>query len=320
MASLSDSASPDHRPKPAEEHASGPEKARPFSRWYFKLLAAFSLLTALAFVLSGYLYRWDILQLGPAFGLLRYAAYTAAGLGITALISLVFAVRSRFKKRHLFYCVMALVLNGSIFGIAFYWNYQAQNSPFLHDITTDTTQPPEFDIIAGLRADAPNPPEYAGEEAARLQREGYPDIITTYFEHDKQTVFYEALALIEARGWNLAQANTDEGLIEATEILPWFGFKDDVVIRLRSEGQRSVFDMRSKSRVGGTDLGVNAARIRAFIDDLRERLRDKPVASPDKAAPEQPENPDEAEEKQEQEKPSQEAAPDSTERDAAGET
>lgn len=258
---------------------SGPGQARPFSRWYFKLLPLVSVIAALLFGLSGYLYRWDVLELGAAFTLLRYTSYVAMGLGVLALVSLFFAARSRFKKRHLLYCVAALLFSGGVSGVALYWNYQAQNSPFLHDVTTDTRNPPEFDVIAGLRADAPNPPEYQGAEVAELQREGYPDIITTFFVHDRQTVFYQALALIESRGWNLAQADGDDYIIEATEVLPWFGFKDDVVIRLKADGQRTLFDMRSKSRVGGTDLGVNANRVRAFTEDLRQRLRSRPVSS-----------------------------------------
>ena len=257
-----------------------PQPARPFSRWYFKLLIFFALIATLLFGLSGYLYRWEILGLGPAFTLLRYASYTAMGLSVLSAGSLFFAAKSRFKKRHVLFCMMALLLAGSVSGGALYWNYQAQNRPFLHDVTTDTTNPPEFDVIAGLRADAPNPPEYQGEDVAELQREGYPDIITTYFVHGRQTVFYQSLALIEARGWNLVQANSNDYIIEATDILPWFGFKDDVVIRLKADAERTVFDMRSKSRVGGTDLGVNADRVRSFIQDLRERLRNQPVTVP----------------------------------------
>lgn len=258
--------------------ASGaPQPSRPFSRVYFKLLLFLALLVSLGFGLSGYLYQLDVLGLGGAMSLLRYSAYTAMGIGIIAVISLFFAARSRFKKRHLFYSMMAVVLCGIVSGVALYWSYQANNHPFLHDISTDTENPPAFDVIAGLRADAPNPPEYPGEEAAEIQREGYPDIITTYMAYDRSVVFHEALALIESRGWSLAQADEEEGIIEATETLPWFGFKDDVVIRMQAERGRTIFDMRSKSRVGGTDLGVNAARITNFIEDLRVRLRQRPT-------------------------------------------
>jgi hypothetical protein len=256
----------------------GKEPARPFSRVYFKLLLFISVLLFVAFGLSGYLYQLNVLGLGGAMSLLRYSAYAAMGVGIIGVISLFFAARSRFKKRHLFYSMMAVVLCGFVSGVALYWSYQADNHPFLHDISTDTENPPEFDVIDGLRADAPNPPEYPGEEAAEIQREGYPDIITTYMAYDRSVVFHEALALIESRGWSLAQADEEEGIIEATETLPWFGFKDDVVIRLQAERGRTIFDMRSKSRVGGTDLGVNAKRITTFIEDLRMRLRQRPAS------------------------------------------
>lgn len=295
-----------------DSHSEKPAPARPFSRWYFKLLLFLALIAALLFGLSGYLYRWDVLELGAAFTLLRYASYAAMGLGVLALGSLFFAARSRFKARHLIFCMMALLLSGGVSGVALYWNYQAQNKPFLHDVTTDTIYPPRFDVIAGLRADAPNPPEYPGDEAAELQREGYPDIITTFFVHQRQTVFYQALALVEARGWNLARADADDYIIEATEVLPWFGFKDDVVIRLEPDGKRTIFDMRSKSRVGGTDLGVNAARIRSFIEDLRMRLRDEPLQR--ETAPAEPSSPEEAP----AEEPDEEAGRPGAESDSSG--
>ncbi len=72
---------------------------------------------------------------------------------------------------------------------------------------------------------------------------------------------------------DLVAAEANDGRIEATVTTTWFGFKDDVVIRIQSDGGETLLDMRSKSRLGGSDVGANAARIRDFRDELAQRLR-----------------------------------------------
>jgi uncharacterized protein (DUF1499 family) len=69
-------------------------------------------------------------------------------------------------------------------------------------------------------------------------------------------------------GWEIVAADVEEGRIEATDRTFWFGFKDDVVIRLTPSGERTIVDVRSKSRVGGSDVGTNARRIRSFLERL----------------------------------------------------
>ena len=70
-------------------------------------------------------------------------------------------------------------------------------------------------------------------------------------------------------GWEVVEADSVGGRIEATDETFWFGFKDDVVIRLTSAGERTILDVRSLSRVGGGDVGTNAARIREYLDEVR---------------------------------------------------
>jgi uncharacterized protein (DUF1499 family) len=71
-------------------------------------------------------------------------------------------------------------------------------------------------------------------------------------------------------GWEIVAAEAAEGRIEATETTAWWGFKDDVVIRIAPEGTGSRLDIRSMSRVGKSDLGKNADRIRAFLAKVKE--------------------------------------------------
>ncbi|AXI99498.1 Protein of unknown function (DUF1499) [Cyclonatronum proteinivorum] len=249
-------------------------KASAFSSWYFATLIGLTALTALFFVLSGYGYNWGVWGLSTAFFILRISAYMLIVFGIAGLLSLWFANRSRNRGRHLTYTFLTIALSGTAVGVALYWQAQVNNNPFLHEISTDTQNPPAFDAILDLRADAPNPPEYGGEPVAMLQQAAFPDIITIVLPYPKQRVYDEAVSLIGARGWDLAAGNYETGIIEATEKLPWFGFKDDVVIRLVSDNGRTIFDMRSKSRIGGTDLGVNARRVQRFMADLKTNLSD----------------------------------------------
>lgn len=142
----------------------------------------------------------------------------------------------------------------------------------IHDITTDTVNPPPFVAIIERRADAPNPPEYDAAMSAELQREAYPDIQTLRFSAAMLPVFEAAQDVAVQMGWDIAAVVPEEGRIEATAMTPWFAFKDDVVIRVRSDGPDTIVDVRSKSRVGRGDAGVNAARIRAFRDALQAKV------------------------------------------------
>jgi uncharacterized protein (DUF1499 family) len=80
--------------------------------------------------------------------------------------------------------------------------------------------------------------------------------------------FFRALAAVEALGWELVDANRQEGRIEATDSTFWFGFKDDIVIRVQPQGSGAKVDARSVSRVGKGDVGINAKRLRRFFEAL----------------------------------------------------
>jgi uncharacterized protein (DUF1499 family) len=83
-------------------------------------------------------------------------------------------------------------------------------------------------------------------------------------------MFKRAEATARAMGWEIVAAEPGEGRIEATDTTMWFGFKDDIVIRIVPEGEGSRLDIRSMSRVGKSDLGKNADRIRKFLAALKE--------------------------------------------------
>lgn len=229
------------------------------------LLIALGVIALLLLALSGPLYANNILELGTAFTLLRWAAYLGAAAFVVNIIAY-FICRPTGLIAGL--TGLAIVAGG----IAFYMPYSqmrvAKSVPPIHDISTDTQNPPEFIAVAPLRADAPNPLEYAGKETAEQQLRAYPDLTTYSTKESPMNLFDAALARAQEMGWDIVDSNQAEGRIEATDTTRWFGFKDDVVIRIRATDSGSELDIRSKSRVGRSDVGKNAARIREFLSEL----------------------------------------------------
>jgi uncharacterized protein (DUF1499 family) len=151
---------------------------------------------------------------------------------------------------------------------------EGANVPPIHDISTDTVNPPQYVDVLPLRADAPNTVVYGGSEdmtaerLAQLTTEAYPDVTTLRLDVPPDVAFERALATVEALGWDLVAAVPEDGRIEATDTTFWFRFKDDIVIRITPTAQGSAIDARSVSRVGRGDVGTNAKRLRTFLASL----------------------------------------------------
>ncbi|NDY96939.1 DUF1499 domain-containing protein [Wenzhouxiangella limi] len=238
-----------------------------------KILARLVLITALAALLllliagpGTRLAFWDF-RFG--FTLMRWAVYLGAASAVVALV-LMLVPKLRAGRAGLL--ALSLIVGLAAAAVPAWQLNQARSLPRIHDITTDFSDPPAFRAIAPLRADAPNPPEYQGEEIASQQREAYPDIQPLLTEAYPAIVFDHALDTARGMGWEIVAAEPELGIIEATDTTFWFGFKDDVVVRISAEGDGSRVDVRSKSRVGLSDVGANAARIRSFMERLAERM------------------------------------------------
>ena len=161
-------------------------------------------------------------------------------------------------------------LSVAVVAIPVSWRLTATSVPPIHDITTDIDRPPQFVAILPLRAKAPNPASYPGGEVAVKQRAAYPDVRTVILNVPSDQAFARALETARALGWRIVAAVPAEGRIEATDTTFWFGFTDDVVIRITRAGSGSRIDLRSTSRVGKSDLGTNAGRIGKYLSKLKE--------------------------------------------------
>ena len=232
-------------------------------------IAAFilALVVALVAAMAGLGSRWGLWSFRTGFSLLRWAAYGGIATALLGAIAVVVA-RPGGPRRGFVPAFAALVIGLIAVGIPWQNRRLAQSVPPIHDITTDVNNPPAFVAIAPIRADAPNPVEYEGAEISRQQQQAYPDLEPVLLDMSPERAFQRALDAAEDQGWEIVDANPAQGRIEATDRTFWFGFYDDVVIRLTPVNGRTVLDVRSKSRVGRSDVGANARRIRAYLEDV----------------------------------------------------
>lgn len=217
---------------------------------------------------AGPAYRYGYAELSMAFDMMKYGVYAAAAAGALGALWIVFALLGR-SAAGFGALLIALVLAGAAAYFPITMQMTAAKVPFIHDITTDTANPPVFVAVAPLRANAPNGVDYKTDPAE--QQKGYPNLgplVTP--DVAPADMFKRAEATARAMGWEIVAAEAGEGRIEATETTQWFGFKDDIVIRITAEGAGSRLDIRSMSRVGKSDLGKNADRIGKFLAAVKE--------------------------------------------------
>ena len=232
---------------------------------------AIAVLAALALALAGPGHRLGLYDFMVGFTLLKWSIYGAAAALLLALTGTALALW-RGPRRALLVSLTALVIALGTAAVPLGMLVQARSVPPINDITTDPDDPPVFEAILPLRAGAPNSADYPGRPVADQQRVAYPEIQPIEVALPPDAAFEVALATIETLDWTIVARDLARGRIEATDTTFWFGFVDDIVIRVRPEGAGSRIDLRSVSRVGVSDLGKNAERIRTFIDEFNRRL------------------------------------------------
>lgn len=195
-------------------------------------------------------------------GLMLYAI-SCLGAALLLILAVVLMIlpkfapwRSAIGKRALF-ALPGTVLLLSLLGGGDY--------PPIHDITTDTSDPPVFTAAPEQRGDGSNSLEIKAD-FIDAQKAAYADLNTLVTDVAVEDAFAQARATAEALGWEIYYEDLNAGIIEAVDTTAVMGFKDDVVIRLRTNAQGTLIDLRSVSRVGLSDLGANAARIRRFLE------------------------------------------------------
>jgi uncharacterized protein (DUF1499 family) len=239
--------------------------------------AMFSIPVAMLAIIIG---RTGLLEFQPVlvtFG----AALILALIGIVLAFA-AFVVIWREGVGGLGYALFAVLIGVILLGYPSYLAIKGRNLPPISDITTDPIDPPRFEAIARVRTRDANPIAYAGLYAAELQHTAYPDVEPLFTDVNAQTAYDATMTVLtKMRKWRVIDQRPPlpgrrEGHIEAVARTAIMGFPDDVVIRVRPDGEGARIDARSASRYGRYDFGTNAARIKSLLDDIDD------VASADK--------------------------------------
>jgi uncharacterized protein (DUF1499 family) len=226
-----------------------------------RLALALSLLALALLAVSGPATRLGWLHWSAGLGLFRFVAYGGIAGAVLGLLGGIAGGGGRPA-------LGALAAGALALSVPVGMMQRARSVPAIHDVSTDTGDPPRFADPA-RRAGAANPPEHPGAAVAAEQKRAYPDLAPLVLPIPPRAAFDRALAAVRAQGWEVVLADPQTGAIEAVVTTRWFGFRDDVLIRVRPEAAGSRVDVRSKSRVGRSDLGANAARIRRLLEALR---------------------------------------------------
>lgn len=197
------------------------------------------------------------------------AASVLAVLGLVTGLAALFVSRKRGYADDMPSLFIGLGVCGLIIALMGMQFYTASSVPPIHNISTDISDPPQFDAVVALRGADSNPLEYNADQLAPLQQEAYPWVQPLILSVSRDAALTQAEAALEALGLEIVAVDRDAGIVEATDTTFWFGFKDDVVVRVRDSGAGSVVDVRSVSRVGQSDLGANARRIGQILEQLQ---------------------------------------------------
>ena len=259
------------------------EKLARLKRVLVKAAATLAIFTPLFFAVSALGSKFGLWDWKFGFGVL-VRGYGPKLMMLTLAVALLALILSLIVKPRKGWMVALLALAVPLVGMGYGKSIgaKAASLPFIHDITTDSQDVPSFtSAIISQRGEGTNSLEYIGKTDKRskklvsvAQAAAYPDIATITLSDAPDKAYARALTTAKSMGWTLVSNSHDTGIIEATATSFWFGFKDDVIIRVRpaedGEGSGgSLVDIRSISRVGGSDLGMNAARIRKFTAALK---------------------------------------------------
>ncbi len=183
---------------------------------------------------------------------------------IAAFSALVLLLGWILARKTSWSALVGLLVAGAIIAVGGWVRGEAEKYPPIHDVTTDLADPPAFtaleipqDNLRGVETE---------EKWRELHREGYSDLAPVEISASVPEAIARAEELAEERGWTVIEAVPEAGRLEAVSYAGWIRFEDIVVLTAEeNENGGSTLHMRSISRVGGSDLGYNAKRIREFL-------------------------------------------------------
>ncbi|PCJ21494.1 MAG: hypothetical protein COB02_02560 [Candidatus Cloacimonadota bacterium] len=143
--------------------------------------------------------------------------------------------------------------------------------PKINDITTSFNNPPQFDVIAKNNKNRDF--SYPIKQFSQKQKEYFPLVLPLQVNQSQEKTFSTVKNVAEIFAWNIVETIPNDFKIEAQAKTQFLGFIDDIVIEVRKiNDQLSEVHMRSKSRSGKSDFGVNSKRILDFFDQVKLNL------------------------------------------------
>ncbi len=256
------------------------EKLASLKYWLLKLAIGLAILLPVYFLIAALGTKFGLWSWQFGFGKLTFG-YGPKLIMLALGVSLVSVILAFIVKPRKGWLVGLLCLSVPLAGFALGKKLRAKAGklPPIHDITTDIQNPPTFSeaiTTRRVKSQCSNTLEYIGQTFGKdktlvsaAQVKAYPDIRTLVFTKSSKAVFDMALDAANSMGWEIVTNSKGAGTIEATATSFWYGFTDDVIVRIRpADGGGTLLDIRSISCVGRSDIGVNAARIREFRDKL----------------------------------------------------
>jgi hypothetical protein len=218
-------------------------------------------------VASGAGYRTEMWQLEPAFRILGVGA-AVASVGLVLSIAALASTGGRRGQRAVLVLLASLIVGLVSVGTFASCYRTAKYAAPIHDVSTDTDDPPTYEALKSVRERTPYGLAYRGAAIAALQHAAYPDIKPARLTTPPYEAYRRALIVARSMGWELARTDSVAFRIEGTATTPWYGFKDDIVIRIRPDSSGSRVDVRAASRLAEGDAGTNAALVRRYLAGL----------------------------------------------------
>ncbi len=244
------------------------EQVQDARKWWASALMIGAVVGLVCLLLGALGTKFGVWGFEGGFMLLGVGTVLAAVVFFLGIIAGVYSISKKMQPE-LSAIIIGVVLSVVMLAMMGTQFMAATAVPPIHNISTDTDSPPQFDRLVAIReAEGANPHTYDRDALAQEQKEAYPQIKPLITDVAPAEMQARVVQVLEGMGLEVVDSNPAAGRVEATDETFWFGFKDDVVVRIRAEGSGSVVDVRSVSRVGQSDLGKNAERISEILNGL----------------------------------------------------
>lgn len=254
----------------------------------------------LAFIASLLVVVWFVAAaLGTKFGLwgwqfglgkmtIAWGPMLIIGAGILSIVALILGAIKAPRIQPVLLSIFSLIILFLVFGRLGHLGSVARTLPPIHDVQTDWSDPVHFsETIMKARGDTSNPvlddpiipeaasarwPGMGGRRVAEVQMESYQPLQTVIKPVSPEIMFTAAFLVLNDMGIEVVVNDEENHRLEGTYTSQWYGFKDDIAVRIRPKGEGSEIDVRSTSRVGLSDLGANIERVHSFLERLNAKL------------------------------------------------